>query len=221
MISAVLFDLDGTLLDTAPDMVAATNRLLVEENRSPMPFAALRPVVSHGSTGLVRAAFGDELGPERMQRLITRFLELYAQALAVNTVLFDGVAELLEQIEDRGLPWGIVTNKPQRLTERVLDELNLFANAGCVICGDSLEQRKPHPAPLQHAARLLKSRPETCIYVGDAERDIQAGRAAGMMTVVASYGYIQAHESPDTWQADGSLRHPLELQDWLHDASRT
>ncbi|MDH3647865.1 MAG: phosphoglycolate phosphatase [Gammaproteobacteria bacterium] len=218
-IDAVLFDLDGTLLDTAPDMVAALNRLLIEQECEELPYEQLRPVVSHGSFGLLAAAFGAEIEPARLQELTARFLVLYSEALAVDTALFAGVSDLLNAIDDQGLPWGIVTNKPEWLTDRVLSQMGIFATAGCVVSGDSLAQRKPHPAPLRHAAGLLNSNPANCIYVGDAERDIQAGRAAGMLTLVATYGYIQDHESPEDWQADGSLQHPLDLQQWLPGAS--
>jgi phosphoglycolate phosphatase len=218
-IDAVLFDLDGTLLDTAPDMAAALNRLLVEQELCQVPFEDLRPVVSHGSRGLITAGFGADIDPDRLAELTERFLALYAEALAVDTVLFGGVPELLEAIEKRGLRWGIVTNKPKWLTDSVLEQLGLFASAGCVVSGDSLPQRKPHPAPLQHAAALLGTTPENCIYVGDAERDIEAGRAAGMLTLVASYGYIHADESPEDWRADGLLAHPLDLHGWLNSAN--
>ena len=218
-IDAVLFDLDGTLLDTAPDMATALNRLLVEQERTALPYEQLRPVVSHGTTGLLTAGFGSEIEPDLWTHLSSRFLNLYAETLAVDTALFDGVGELLETIEAQGLRWGIVTNKPGWLTERVLEELGVFEQAGCVVSGDSLDQRKPHPAPLHHAAALLDTEPQKCIYVGDAERDIQAGRAAGMLTLVATYGYIQDHETPEDWNADGALSHPLELKRWLNGGS--
>lgn len=218
-IDAVLFDLDGTLLDTAPDMAAALNCLLVEQQLAALPFDRLRPVVSHGSIGLVNVGFGEDLAPARRKQLTERFLSLYEMALAVDTAMFDGVSELLDNIDQRGLPWGIVTNKPQYLTDSVLQQMDIFASAGCVISGDSLPQRKPHPAPLLHAAQLLNINPANCIYVGDAERDIQAGRAAGMLTLVAGYGYIHADETPDQWHADGMLNEPLDLSRWLGDAN--
>ncbi|MBT8137918.1 MAG: phosphoglycolate phosphatase [Gammaproteobacteria bacterium] len=214
-IDAVLFDLDGTLLDTAPDMAAALNRLLLEQDRAELPFERLRPVVSHGSLGLLRAGFGADLDPEQLPGLTQRFLEIYAGALAVNTTPFEGAAEVLDALENAGTPWGIVTNKPGWLTQPVLEALELQQRAGCVVSGDTLEQRKPHPAPLHHAAKLLGQDPRNCIYVGDAERDIQAGRAAGMVTLVASYGYIESHETPETWNADGSLSRLQDLKEWL------
>lgn len=214
-IDAVLFDLDGTLLDTAPDMAAALNRLLLEQNRAELPFERLRPVVSHGSLGLLQAGFGDDLDPAQLPGLTQRFLDIYAEALAVDTAPFDGAIEVLDALEAAGIGWGIVTNKPGWLTHPVLEALDLLQRAGCVVSGDTLEQRKPHPAPLHHAASLLGRNPRNCIYVGDAERDIQAGRAAGMVTLIAAYGYIEAHESPEQWDADGTLAHLHELQEWL------
>lgn len=216
-IRAVLFDLDGTLLDTAPDMAAALNTLRVENGLPALPYDRLRPNVSHGAIGLVKAGFGIDLEPEHRDELIQRFLQLYADALAVNTVAFDGVTDTIDRIETRGLRWGIVTNKPGWLTEPLLTALQFGKNAGCVISGDALAERKPHPAPLHHAAGLLETDPADCIYVGDAERDIQAGRAAGMLTLVAAYGYIRHDDAPENWQADGTLEHVSQLVDWLGD----
>lgn len=218
-IEAVLFDLDGTLLDTAPDMAAALNRLLAENEREAMPYDRLRPVVSHGAKGLLTAGFGPNLPPDDAADLTRRFLDLYAENIAVGTTLFDGMREVLYFIEARGLRWGIVTNKPGWLTDKVLEELDILPRPGCVIAGDTLPERKPHPAPLEHAADLLEICPTRCVYVGDAERDIQAGRAAGMRTLIAGYGYIEAHEVPHAWQADGRLDHPLDLNQWLDDAA--
>lgn len=217
-IRTVLFDLDGTLLDTAPDMAAALNCLLTEQGLDPLPYQQLRSQVSHGSRGLVETGFGADLDAPRREQLISRFLELYAGALAVETNWFDGVEEVLELIDRRAMKWGIVTNKPGWLTEPLLEALQLDSRPGCVVCGDALPRRKPHPDPLQHAAVLLDSDPAQCIYVGDAERDIEAGRAAGMLTLVADYGYIGAGESPADWRADGHLSHPRDLLAWLDDA---
>lgn len=217
-IRAVLFDLDGTLLDTAPDMAAALNRVRVEHGLQPLPYSALRPVVSHGARGLVDTGFGAALSDAERAPLIERFLELYAEGLAIDTSLFDGVDELLELIEASGRRWGIVTNKPGWLTTPLLGALGIDTRPGCIISGDSLPRRKPHPDPLHHAARLLGTNPSECIYVGDAERDIQAGLAAGMLTLIADYGYIGADDSPEHWNADGRLSHPSDLLRWLDGA---
>jgi phosphoglycolate phosphatase len=211
---ALLLDLDGTLLDTAPDMAAALNVLLREEQREPLPFASIRPVVSHGSMGLIRLAFGTPEDSER-QRLIDRFLVIYRNALAVHSQLFAGFAQLLEQLREQGLHWGVVTNKPAWLTDPLLATLGLDTQAACIISGDTLSERKPHPLPLLHAAQLIGLRPAECLYVGDAERDIQSARAAGMPSLVALWGYIAHTDRPHEWQADGMIDQPEQLHDWL------
>lgn len=212
---AVLFDLDGTLVDTAPDMAGALNRLLQDEGRRPVSPETARPYVSHGSLGLVRFGFGDGLTDTDMQRLIQGFLQRYQESLCVGSKLFDGMETVLESIEAADLDWGIVTNKPGYLTEPLLQALGLMNRADCVVSGDTVALRKPDPLPLTHAARQLGHHPEACLYVGDAERDIQAGRASGMRTLIARYGYIGEHDEPESWLADGELAQPHELLNWL------
>lgn len=211
---ALLLDLDGTLLDTAPDMANALNVLLVEEQRAPLPFAQIRPVVSHGSAGLIRLAFGTPDDLER-QRLVARFLAIYRAALAVHSQPFAGFTELLQQVRTSGLRWGIVTNKPAWLTDPLLAALRLDVQADCVISGDTTSERKPHPLPLLHAAQLIGLSPEECVYVGDAERDIQSARAAGMASLVALWGYIADTDRPHEWQADDMIDWPEHLHEWL------
>lgn len=207
---AVLFDLDGTLLDTAPDMIGALNALRAEHRQPPLPFAAVRPHVSHGALRLIEVGFGIAAG-ERFEALRRRFLDLYRADLSAGTRLFDGLEAVLAWLEDRGIPWGVVTNKPAWLTEPLLEDLQLRARAACLVCGDSLPQRKPHPLPLLHAAGLLNVVPADCAYVGDAERDIQAGRAAGMRTCVAAFGYLADTEDPRAWQPDSIAHDPAQL----------
>jgi len=211
---ALLLDLDGTLLDTAPDMGGALNRLRVENGREPLPFSSIRPVVSHGAMRLVSLGFPDASGAV-FEALRLRFLAIYAEHLAEGTRLFDGFDVVLESLETRGLPWGIVTNKPAWLTNPLLAALGLDRRAACAVSGDTVAERKPHPLPLLHAANLIQVLPEHCVYVGDAERDIQAGRAAGMTTVVASYGYLSQHDDPLSWQPHGIVAAPQELLDWM------
>jgi phosphoglycolate phosphatase len=212
--SALLLDLDGTLLDTAPDMGGALNRLLDEQGREPLPQWTIRPVVSHGAARLVRLGFPDADGDE-FERLRLRFLELYARHLADETRPFPGLLEVLDVLERHDLPWGVVTNKPGWLTDPLMSRLGLYDRAGCVVSGDTVAERKPHPLPLLHAAERLGMRPDHCLYVGDAERDIQAGRAAGMRTVVAAYGYIGDDEVPEQWMATGIIEQPGDLLEWL------
>jgi N-acetyl-D-muramate 6-phosphate phosphatase len=214
---ALLLDLDGTLLDTAPDMAAALNVLLAEEKREPLPFAQIRPVVSHGSAGLIRLAFESSEGTAR-QRLITRFLAIYRDALAVYSEPFAGINELLQQVRAAGLRWGVVTNKPAWLTDPLLAALGLDVQADCVVSGDTTSERKPHPLPLLHAAQLIGLSPQDCLYVGDAERDIQSARAAGMASLVALWGYIAHTDQPHVWQADGMIEQPEQLHSWLFES---
>jgi phosphoglycolate phosphatase len=208
--AALLLDLDGTLLDTAPDMADALARLAAEEGRAPLPFATVRPQVSAGAAALVRLAFGSPPA-EEFERLRRRFLALYAGRLHAETRLFAGADALLAACEAAQLPWGIVTNKPGGLTRPLLAALGLLDRAGCVVAGDTLPERKPHPAPLLHAARLLGRAPGACVYVGDHERDIIAGRAAGMHTIAVRYGYLAAGVDPASWAPDAVVDSPAEL----------
>lgn len=211
---ALLLDLDGTFLDTAPDMAAALNVLLLEEKRQPLPFAAIRPMVSHGSSGLIRLAFGAPEESER-HRLQQRFLAIYRQALAVDTQLFAGFDAVVKKTQQLGMRFGVVTNKPGWLTTPLLAALNLPMELHCVVSGDTVPERKPHPLPLLHAAQMIAVEPAQCIYVGDAERDIQAARAAGMRSLIALWGYIGELDRPHEWRADGMVDRPEELVNWL------
>ena len=211
---ALLLDLDGTLLDTAPDMSFALNALRAEQGRPPLPLAALRPFVSHGAAGLVASGFA-ELAETERESLRQRFLQLYRARLCVGTTLFQGAAALLARLETARLPWGIVTNKPGWLTDPLLAALGLDTRAACVVSGDTLAVRKPHPAPLLHAAAAMGLAPGQCLYAGDAERDIIAGRAAGMRTVAVRYGYLAAGEDPAAWGPDAIVDHPEALWDEL------
>lgn len=215
--TAVLFDLDGTLLDTAPDMAAAMNALRAQESLEPLPFAQVRPYVSHGATAMVRIGF-PKIPEPQFNVLRDRFLALYRGCLAEETQLFAGMSELLGALELAGIPWGIVTNKPAWLTEPLLDALQLRERAGSLVCGDTFPERKPHPRPLLHAAAELAVPPESCLYIGDAERDIKAARAAQMRALVARFGYIGPSERIEDWQADGCIDSPLEVLDWVKTA---
>ncbi len=215
-LKTVLFDLDGTLADTAPDLARVLNELLVEEGRAPLPFAIIRPQVSHGSPGLLKIGFGIDPTSVEYPRLRTRLLELYANNVCRDTTLFAGMEAVLDGLIERGFNWGIVTNKPAAFTDRLVSELRLRHPPASVISGDTTQNRKPHPEPMWLACRQAGSEPAQCVYVGDAERDIHAGRAAGMRTLVALFGYIDAQlDEPDSWGADAMLRTPGEILDWL------
>jgi 2-phosphoglycolate phosphatase len=218
-IKAVLFDLDGTLLDTAVDMMEALNKLRAEESREPLSYEAVRCQVSHGGHALVRLGFG-ELPAAEHEVMRMRLLNIYRKQLAKHTQLFEGGGEMLTELERRGLHWGIVTNKPAWLTDPLLVEVKLDKRARAVVSGDTLPERKPHPMPLLHAAKTLGVDPAHCVYVGDAERDMQAARAAGMFGLVAGFGYLGDDDRADTWFSHGWLHTPLELIHWL-DGSRS
>ena len=211
---AVLLDLDGTLLDTAPDMADALNRLRLDEGLAELPFEHIRPHVSHGAPRLIRLAFGEPEAPQ-FEALRGRFLDHYRGCLALRTRLFEGFEEVLAALDGAGLRWGIVTNKPGWLTEPLLAALGLDRRSACVVSGDTLPERKPHPMQLLHAATLLGLEPRECVYLGDAERDVQAARKAGMISLVAGFGYLNDGEDPLVWQPDGVLAKPQELLDWL------
>ena len=206
----VLFDLDGTLLDSAPDMVATVNRMRAARRQAPMPLAELRPHVSRGSRAMSAAAF-PELGGEVPAEMIREFLDTYEQELGRSSVLFDGVAELLDAIEADGARWGVITNKPEYLARQVMPQLGWDSRSAILLGGDTLPERKPHPLPLLHAAEHLGAAIEDCIYVGDDQRDIDAARAAGMRSVVALWGYRGEGECPDSWGADAQAAEPREL----------
>lgn len=216
----VLFDLDGTLLDTAPDLTAALNRLRRERGvREPLTAEAVRPTVSHGSPGMLKLGFGLEPDAPLYDELNQRLLELYREAIAVETVLFPGMDEVLSHLESRGIHWGVVTNKPGWLTEPLLEALELRARAACVVSGDTLAKRKPDPEPLWHACTAVGAAPERSWYIGDAERDVRAGNQAGLTTLVATFGYLGAKDRPEDWGAAGFLEQPIDLLGWL-DAAR-
>jgi len=211
MPEAVLFDLDGTLVDTAPDMGGALNNLLIEENRAPLPLESIRPYVSQGGLVLTRLGFGGHVSEDEIEPLRQRFLQHYRAIVADASHLFDGFEAVLAELESRAITWGVVTNKPEWLTHPLLDQLGLAARCAVVIGGDTLPNRKPHPQPLQVAAERIGADCRRCIYVGDDERDIVAGRAAQMKTLVATYGYIEDADAIADWHADGVIDQPIDL----------
>jgi N-acetyl-D-muramate 6-phosphate phosphatase len=210
---AVLFDLDGTLADTAPDLAAAVNFLRTERGLEPTPYPVLRPTASAGARGMIGAAFGLTPADAGYEELRQQWFARYQAAMAVHSTLFGGVPELLDGIIGAGLAWGIVTNKPARFTDPLVPQIGL-AHAGCVVSGDTTGHAKPHPAPLLEGARRLGLAPEQCWYVGDDLRDIEAGRAAGMVTVACAWGYCGSVE-PGNWGADYLLHTPADLLDTL------
>lgn len=214
-VSCVLFDLDGTLVDTAPDLAYALNRALINHGRQALPFETIRPSVSLGGAAMVKLGFNlDETDPE-FTPLRNEFLAIYRDNLSRRSRLFPGMERVLVRLEEMNVSWGIVTNKPGWLTNPLMQALQLDTRTACIVSGDTLEQRKPHPAPLLHACELLQSTPEETVYVGDARRDIEAGASAGMTTLVAAYGYIEISENPADWGADGLVDSPEEILSWV------
>ena len=214
-VDAVLFDLDGTLADTAGDLALALNRVRADRRLPPVPLADLRAHASSGARGLLGAGMGITPESADYEELREAFLAHYSACLAETTVLFAGVAELLDALEQRRMRWGIVTNKFSRYTGPVVNALALADRASTVVSGDTTPHAKPHPAPLLHAAGELKVPASRCIYVGDDLRDIVAGNAAGMPTIVAAYGYMGNGGNSDTWPATGWIADPLALLAWL------
>jgi 2-phosphoglycolate phosphatase len=215
MISSVFFDLDGTLADTAPDLAAALNQVLHEQGKPTLPMESIRPSVSLGGNAMVKLAFSIEEDDPEFDGLRIRFLDIYQQRLHQDTQVFPGIDAVLDYLEGKNMTWGVVTNKPEWLTNPVMDQLKLTQRAACIISGDTTEYSKPHPGSMLHACEVAKCDPETSLYVGDALRDIEAGRAAGMKTLTADYGYIANNENPDDWDADGKISKPEEIIDWL------
>ena len=209
--SGVFFDLDGTLADTAPDLVVATNLLLLARNLPAKPYAVLRPCASAGARGLIMGAFGIDTDHPNFIPLRDEFFANYEKALLVDSVLFEGIEHLLNQLDDAKLPWGIITNKSERFTNPLTDLMGLRQRAASTVSGDTTAFSKPHPEPILHAARLAQVDPASSIYVGDDIRDIVAGKAAGMRTVAAAWGYCGCEEPPEAWGADYLVKHPSEL----------
>ena len=216
-VRGVLFDLDGTLIDSAPDLAGAANRLRADHGMPPLPLADLRPMVGSGARGMVGVAFGVAPGEPRFESLRDAFLAHYDACLLENTHAFDGVDAMLSALEAAGIPWGIVTNKATRFTAPIVAGLGLAQRAAVVVCGDTTPHSKPHPEPLWHAARALGLAPGDVVYVGDDLRDAQAAKAAGMAMVVATWGYLGLGESVHDWGADALVDAPDQLSNWLRE----
>jgi N-acetyl-D-muramate 6-phosphate phosphatase len=216
-VQAVLFDLDGTLVDSAPDLAAAADKMRTDRGLPSLPYEGYRPMAGAGARGMVGVAFG--VGPEHADFIALRdeFLANYDRCLTERTFAFAGVAEMLAQLAQRATPWGVVTNKAARFTEPLTRAMPLFASAQAIVSGDTTPHAKPHPEPLLEAARRLGVDPTKCVYVGDDERDIVAGRAAGMATVAATYGYLGATDTA-RWGADAEINSPLALLQLLGSA---
>lgn len=212
----ILFDLDGTLVDTAHDLAYALNLQRVRHDMTELTLDVIRPYASHGSRGLLSVGFDVAPDDENYEAMREEYLALYDQVLTRKPILFDGVAELLATLDEKTVPWGVVTNKPRRFTQPLLENIGLLERAACVVSGDDAPRPKPHPDTLFLACEQAGVDPQRCWYVGDAERDILAGKAAGMQTVVAMYGYLGAEDRPQEWGADLFVNAPLELLELIN-----
>lgn len=214
-IQAVFFDLDGTLIDTAPDLGYALNLQLARHGRPTLSDDEIRPFASHGSRGLLGLGFGVTPEDPNFITLRDEYLHLYDQVFTRQPKLFSGMQAVLTALDKSQTPWGIVTNKPRRFTQPLVASLGLHLQAACTVSGDDAPQPKPSPATLLMACEQVGVNPQYCVYVGDAERDIQAGKAAGMQTVVALFGYLDAQDKPETWGADAMIHQPEELLNFI------
>ena len=215
MSHAILFDLDGTLVDTAPDLGLALNMQRERHGLPPLPQHVIRPYASHGSQGLLKVGFGLTPQSATFDAMRVEYLDLYDQVFDRSPNLFPGMTELLQALQSQGLRWGVVTNKPRRFTLPIMQALDLDGTAACIVSGDDALRAKPYPDTLLLACEIAGLDPAACFYVGDAERDIQAGHAAGMCTVVARYGYLDERDTPEQWGAEALIDAPLELLDKL------
>jgi len=210
-IKAVLFDLDGTLADTAKDLAASLNRTLRHFKKDPLPFETIRPFVSKGAPGMIKLAFGLNMDDANYESVREIFLNDYAEHLCDETTLFDGLEECLTWMENHQIAWGIITNKPTFLAEPLFEQMQLSQRSAVSYCGDTFSEKKPHPLPLLNAAEHIKLSPEDCIYVGDDERDILAANSAGMISVAALWGYIPPEDNPEKWPSDYEVKRSEDL----------
>ncbi len=218
MREAVLFDLDGTLADTAPDMARTVNEMRKRRGLAPVELRIVRPHVSKGARGMIMAAFGMGTDHPDFPAMREEFLDIYAGCLCVDTTLFPGMDELLQRPESQGIAWGVVTNKFERFARPIMEQLGLGERVGVVLGGDSCPRPKPFPDSLLAAASTLRVDPRNTLYVGDDERDAQAARAAGMPVIVAGYGYLGSDKPPEDWNADGIVDCAQALHEWIFDA---
>ena len=215
VVKAALFDLDGTFADTAPDLAAALNHTRAARSLPPLPLETIRPQASHGSRGLLRLGFSIEPEQPGYDTLRDIFLAYYESNICVHTRLFPGMAELVDELEQRDILWGIVTNKPHRYTAPLMQALGYASRAACLISGDTCAHAKPHPEPMLKACEIIGITPKQCLYLGDDLRDMQAANASGMRGIIANYGYVGGAASVENWNAQGSVNRPMELLGYL------
>ncbi len=212
----VLFDLDGTFADTAPDLAHALNQTLQLHGEPTLSLEQIRPAVSHGGIALIKLGFQIEPDATGFESKRQELLQFYIQDICRHTTLFPGMGQLLDQLDRHRIPWGIVTNKPEWLTNPLMEQLQMVKRAACIVSGDTTANSKPHPEPILYACEQAGGHhPSECIYVGDAKRDIEAGNSAGTTTLIAMFGYIDDDDNPEEWGADGAIKHPAQILEWL------
>ncbi|CAN5341180.1 phosphoglycolate phosphatase [soil metagenome] len=214
-VNTILFDLDGTLLDTAPDLAFALNQLRQNYSLAPLAYEKIKPWVSHGAAALLKVGMNIEKADASYGEICQQFLKIYSEHLAQATQIYPGILSVLSHLQYLGIRWGIVTNKPAWLTDPLVNHFEFTYPPACIVSGDTVTKAKPHPDPLLHACKLMECEIQTCIYIGDAERDIQAAKQASMRSLVAAYGYIGEGENPLLWGANGILNTPMDLILWL------
>ena len=214
-VSCVLFDLDGTLLNTAPDLTTALNKALLNFNYPEIPANTITPYISYGAAVMIDTALEQQVSDSIKADILEWLLNYYENHIAVNTHLYKGMSELLVTLEANGIPWGVITNKRERMTHPLMHALNLSSRSACIICGDTTAHSKPHPEPMLTACRQIQVSPEECLYIGDAQHDITAGKAANMKTLAATWGYLKPEDKPQNWGADALIHHPNEILDWI------
>ena len=214
-LSCVLFDLDGTLLNTAPDLTTALNKALTHFNFPEVSINAITPYISYGAAVMIDTALEQDVSVAIKANILEWLLNYYENHIADDTELYTGMPELLETLENRGIPWGVVTNKRERMTHPLMQALDLTKRSACIICGDTTAHSKPHPEPMLTACRQIQVPPEACLYIGDAQHDISAGKAANMKTLAATWGYLKPDDKPQDWGADALIDHPNEILDWI------
>jgi phosphoglycolate phosphatase len=214
-LSCVLFDLDGTLVNTAPDLIACLNKSLLQYGFTEVSTSKLKPLISFGAAAMIKQSVGKNINQQVQEKILDSMLNTYQHNIAEHSHFFSGIEETLNTIESLNLKWGIVTNKRERFTHPLVKALNLTERAACIISGDTTANSKPHPEPLLTACSLANVKPEECVYIGDALHDIEAGKQANMKTLAAVYGYLKSDDKPDTWGADALIESPEQLSSWI------
>ena len=213
--TCVLFDLDGTLLDTASDLISSLNHALQEEGLPCASAEQIKPYISHGAAAMVSQYLNGSCNDEIHSRILEHMLNDYQNHIAERTELFSGMANILDTLESRNIKWGVVTNRRERFTHLLMDAFNLTSRAACIVSGDTTAYSKPRPEPMLAACKQAGVKPQQCLFIGDSANDIEAGKSAGMKTMAAAYGYLKQGDDPNNWEADALIQSPAEILPWI------